>query len=78
MHDVFTHGDTAFLSGDILYQDEYGYFYFHDRTGGCESLLMIMLADCVTGCMKMISLRIATIILFSTHSMVKMDTAFYF
>ena len=33
VHDVFTHGDSAFLSGDVLYQDKYGYFYFHDRTG---------------------------------------------
>eukprot|EP00794_Sanderia_malayensis_P015985 gene15985-17595_t len=30
---VFSQGDLAFLSGDILYQDELGYFYFHDRTG---------------------------------------------
>eukprot|EP00795_Rhopilema_esculentum_P010551 gene10551-19283_t len=33
VHDIFTHGDSCFLTGDILYQDEYGYFFFHDRTG---------------------------------------------
>ncbi|XP_011494911.1 PREDICTED: long-chain fatty acid transport protein 4-like [Ceratosolen solmsi marchali] len=30
---VFLQGDKAFLTGDILVQDEYGYFYFKDRTG---------------------------------------------
>lgn len=30
---VFRYGDMAFLSGDILIQDEYGYVYFCDRTG---------------------------------------------
>ena len=33
VHNIFTPGDSAFLTGDILVQDEYGYFYFHDRTG---------------------------------------------
>jgi len=31
--DVFSKGDTAFLSGDILIQDDEGYYYFQDRTG---------------------------------------------
>ena len=31
--DVFSHGDTAFISGDMLIQDEEGNFYFQDRTG---------------------------------------------
>ncbi|XP_065323615.1 long-chain fatty acid transport protein 4-like isoform X2 [Gordionus sp. m RMFG-2023] len=30
---VFRTGDAAFLTGDILIQDELGYFYFMDRTG---------------------------------------------
>ncbi|XP_012262603.2 long-chain fatty acid transport protein 1-like [Athalia rosae] len=33
IQNVFNKGDKAFLSGDILVQDEYGYFYFKDRTG---------------------------------------------
>lgn len=33
VHDVFTKGDSAFLSGDILVADELGYLYFKDRTG---------------------------------------------
>ncbi|XP_046736827.1 long-chain fatty acid transport protein 4-like [Diprion similis] len=33
IENVFSKGDKAFLSGDILVQDEYGYFYFKDRTG---------------------------------------------
>ncbi|XP_043274832.1 long-chain fatty acid transport protein 4 isoform X2 [Venturia canescens] len=33
VYDVFTHGDSAFLSGDILVSDELGYLYFKDRTG---------------------------------------------
>lgn len=33
IQNVFSKGDKAFLSGDILVQDEYGYFYFKDRTG---------------------------------------------
>ncbi|KAG2469733.1 long-chain fatty acid transport protein 4 [Polypterus senegalus] len=31
--DVFKKGDRAYLSGDILVMDEYGYMYFRDRTG---------------------------------------------
>lgn len=30
---IFTKGDYAFLSGDIVVQDEYGCVYFQDRTG---------------------------------------------
>ncbi|KAK9870445.1 hypothetical protein WA026_008010 [Henosepilachna vigintioctopunctata] len=33
VHDVFSHGDKAFLSGDIVMADELGYLYFIDRTG---------------------------------------------
>ncbi|XP_046676184.1 long-chain fatty acid transport protein 4 isoform X2 [Homalodisca vitripennis] len=33
VHDVFTKGDSAFLSGDLLVMDEWGYLYFKDRTG---------------------------------------------
>ncbi|XP_076043131.1 long-chain fatty acid transport protein 1-like isoform X1 [Oratosquilla oratoria] len=33
VRDVFTKGDFAFASGDILVQDEYGYLYFKDRMG---------------------------------------------
>ncbi|XP_063983457.1 long-chain fatty acid transport protein 4-like isoform X2 [Diachasmimorpha longicaudata] len=33
IENVFKKGDKAFLSGDILVQDELGYFYFKDRTG---------------------------------------------
>ncbi|KAL3280881.1 hypothetical protein HHI36_004109 [Cryptolaemus montrouzieri] len=33
VHDVFTHGDKAFLSGDIIVADEFGYLFFKDRTG---------------------------------------------
>ncbi|CAD1478003.1 unnamed protein product, partial [Heterotrigona itama] len=31
--DVFVKGDKAFLTGDILVEDEYGYIYFKDRVG---------------------------------------------
>lgn len=31
--DVFQHGDSAFLSGDILVADEFGNLFFKDRTG---------------------------------------------
>ncbi|CAG5115530.1 unnamed protein product, partial [Candidula unifasciata] len=31
--DVFTKGDMAFSTGDILIMDELGYMYFRDRTG---------------------------------------------
>ncbi|XP_071030141.1 long-chain fatty acid transport protein 4-like isoform X1 [Oncorhynchus clarkii lewisi] len=30
---VFKKGDTAYLSGDVLVMDQYGYMYFKDRTG---------------------------------------------
>ncbi|KAG5896525.1 hypothetical protein JTB14_020498 [Gonioctena quinquepunctata] len=33
VHDVFTLGDSAFLSGDILVADELGNLFFKDRTG---------------------------------------------
>jgi len=33
IRDIFKKGDCAFRSGDILVMDEYGYFYFKDRTG---------------------------------------------
>lgn len=32
-NDVFRKGDSAFLSGDLVFRDELGYIYFHDRTG---------------------------------------------
>uniref|UniRef100_A0A8C8RRJ3 Arachidonate--CoA ligase n=1 Tax=Pelusios castaneus TaxID=367368 RepID=A0A8C8RRJ3_9SAUR len=32
-HDVFTKGDSVYLTGDVLVMDEYGYMYFRDRTG---------------------------------------------
>lgn len=31
--DVFKKGDCYFNSGDILVMDEFGYFFFRDRTG---------------------------------------------
>uniref|UniRef100_A0A8C0VWT2 Very long-chain fatty acid transport protein n=1 Tax=Cyanistes caeruleus TaxID=156563 RepID=A0A8C0VWT2_CYACU len=31
--DVFTKGDAAYLTGDVLVMDKYGYMYFRDRTG---------------------------------------------
>lgn len=33
IHDVFHKGDAAFLSGDIIVSDKFGYLYFKDRTG---------------------------------------------
>lgn len=33
IRNVFKAGDQAFLSGDLLTMDEYGYLYFKDRTG---------------------------------------------
>ncbi|KAK9295155.1 hypothetical protein QLX08_010436 [Tetragonisca angustula] len=33
IQDVFVKGDKAFLTGDILVEDEYGYIYFKDRVG---------------------------------------------
>ena len=32
-HDIFMKGDSAFMTGDILTQDEEGFYYFQDRTG---------------------------------------------
>ncbi|NWI15875.1 S27A4 protein, partial [Crypturellus soui] len=31
--DVFSKGDAAYLTGDVLVMDQYGYMYFRDRTG---------------------------------------------
>ena len=33
IRNVFSQGDQAFLSGDLLTMDEHGYLYFKDRTG---------------------------------------------
>lgn len=33
IRDVYRKGDAAFLSGDLLTMDDYGYVYFKDRTG---------------------------------------------
>uniref|UniRef100_T1IQZ9 Long-chain-fatty-acid--CoA ligase n=1 Tax=Strigamia maritima TaxID=126957 RepID=T1IQZ9_STRMM len=33
VHSVFRKGDTAFLSGDLLVMDDFGYIYFKDRLG---------------------------------------------
>lgn len=33
LENVFRSGDLYFNSGDILVQDELGYYYFKDRTG---------------------------------------------
>ncbi|CAG5056666.1 unnamed protein product [Parnassius apollo] len=33
VRDVFKFGDSAFISGDILVADEFGYLFFRDRTG---------------------------------------------
>lgn len=33
LRNVFSKGDAYFNSGDVLVQDELGYFYFRDRTG---------------------------------------------
>jgi len=32
-YDVFKKGDCAFLTGDVLVMDEFGYMFFRDRTG---------------------------------------------
>uniref|UniRef100_A0A3B3WPA5 long-chain-fatty-acid--CoA ligase n=1 Tax=Poecilia mexicana TaxID=48701 RepID=A0A3B3WPA5_9TELE len=32
-HHVFQMGDSAYVSGDVLVMDEYGYMYFRDRSG---------------------------------------------
>ncbi|XP_034451524.1 long-chain fatty acid transport protein 1-like [Hippoglossus hippoglossus] len=33
VHNVFKMGDSAYISGDVLVMDEYGYMYFRDRSG---------------------------------------------
>uniref|UniRef100_A0A914P3P6 AMP-dependent synthetase/ligase domain-containing protein n=1 Tax=Meloidogyne incognita TaxID=6306 RepID=A0A914P3P6_MELIC len=33
IQNVFRHGDSAFLTGDILHWDRLGYLYFRLRTG---------------------------------------------
>lgn len=33
LRNVLVMGDAYFNTGDILVEDEYGYFYFKDRTG---------------------------------------------
>ncbi|XP_073323630.1 long-chain fatty acid transport protein 1-like [Pagrus major] len=33
VHNVFKMGDSAYVSGDVLVMDEYGYIYFRDRSG---------------------------------------------
>ncbi|KAK9510027.1 hypothetical protein O3M35_004900 [Rhynocoris fuscipes] len=33
IHNVFNKGDSAFVSGDLMVMDEFGYIYFKDRTG---------------------------------------------
>lgn len=33
IRDVFKKGDMYFNSGDVLEYDEFGYYYFKDRTG---------------------------------------------
>ena len=33
IRNVLRHGDSAFLSGDLVEMDFYGYLYFRDRTG---------------------------------------------
>ncbi|KAB0797360.1 hypothetical protein PPYR_08354 [Photinus pyralis] len=33
IHNVFKKGESAFLSGDIITSDEFGYLFFKDRTG---------------------------------------------
>lgn len=32
-HNVFQMGDSAYVSGDLLVMDDYGYMYFRDRSG---------------------------------------------
>ncbi|XP_067438688.1 long-chain fatty acid transport protein 1-like [Thunnus thynnus] len=32
-HNIFKMGDSAYISGDVLVMDEYGYMYFRDRSG---------------------------------------------
>jgi solute carrier family 27 fatty acid transporter 1/4 len=33
VRDVFSKGDAAFRTGDVLMMDDFGYFFFKDRTG---------------------------------------------
>lgn len=33
VYDVFNRGDSAFISGDLMVADEFGYLFFKDRTG---------------------------------------------
>ncbi|XP_072318420.1 long-chain fatty acid transport protein 1-like [Eucyclogobius newberryi] len=33
VHNVFKTGDSAYISGDVMVMDEYGYIYFRDRSG---------------------------------------------
>lgn len=33
LHDVFAKGDSYFNSGDLLYRDAFGFFYWADRVG---------------------------------------------
>uniref|UniRef100_A0A3B4BLB1 long-chain-fatty-acid--CoA ligase n=1 Tax=Periophthalmus magnuspinnatus TaxID=409849 RepID=A0A3B4BLB1_9GOBI len=32
-HNVFKMGDSAYISGDVMVMDDYGYIYFRDRSG---------------------------------------------
>ena len=32
-YDVFKKGDSAFMTGDVLFQDELGFYFFQDRMG---------------------------------------------
>ncbi|KAL0202351.1 hypothetical protein M9458_000369, partial [Cirrhinus mrigala] len=32
-HNVFKKGDSAYVSGDLMVMDEFGYVYFRDRGG---------------------------------------------
>jgi solute carrier family 27 fatty acid transporter 1/4 len=41
IREAFRKGDAWFRSGDILIMDEYGYFYFKDRTGMYNILVCI-------------------------------------
>lgn len=41
IENVFKKGDLYFNSGDVLVQDELGYFYFKDRTGDTFRLVLV-------------------------------------